>query len=125
MDALAAYLRASGARPFAWGECDCCTWACDWVLQRRGVDPAAEWRGRYRTRRGAMRNVRPGFLLVVAGAMAKAGLKTTDDPTPGDVGVVMTPQGASLAIKTPTGWAGKAEAGIVVAPFTALEAWSI
>ena len=122
---LVAFLRASGARAFAWGECDCCTWACDWVLARRGVDPAARWRGRYRTALGAKRNLRRGLGVVAGEAFAVAGLQRTTDPRPGDVGVVWTPQGASLAIRTATGWAGKAETGIVVAPFETLFAWTV
>lgn len=122
---LVDYLRASGSRSFVWGECDCCTWVCDWVLQRRGVDPAARWRGRYGSARGALRNLKPGLLPVVAKAMARAGLAATDDPQPGDVGVVQTAHGASLAIRATTGWAGKAETGIVVAPFPVLAAWTV
>lgn len=125
MHDLADYLRASGARPFAWGACDCCTWVCDWVVLRRGVDPAARWRGRYRTARAAHRNLKNGLVSVASESMASAGLSATDDPQPGDVGVVLTGQGQSLAIKTVTGWAGKAETGVVVAPFPVLAAWTV
>jgi hypothetical protein len=43
------------SRPFAWGEHDCALFACDAVLAMTGADPAAWFRGRYRTRRGAYR----------------------------------------------------------------------
>lgn len=125
---LADYLRAGAARPFAWDACDCCSWACAWVLLRRGVDPSAAWRGRYRTAGGALRHIRRagGDLLAVASAaMMDAGLVLTSSPQPGDIGVILSHQGQALALRTPTGWAAKAQAGIVVAPFDCLRAWSV
>ena len=125
---LSDYLRAGAAQPFAWGGCDCCSWACAWVAARRGVDPSARWRGRYRTARGAALQIRRagGDLLSVASvAMAAAGLAETRDPRPGDIGVIETDAGLALAIRTPTGWAAKALAGIAVAPFVCLRAWSV
>lgn len=125
---LAAFLREGAARPFAWGACDCCTFACAWIERRRGVDPSAPWRGRYRSVRGALRQMRRGggdLLAVVTKAMRSAGLNETSDPQPGDVGVVRTPAGLALAIRTPLGWAGKAESGVVTAPYPCLLAWSV
>lgn len=125
---LADYLRAGAARPFVWDACDCCSWACAWVLLRRGVDPSAAWRGRYRTARGALRHIRRagGDLLAVASAaMADAGLVVTSSPQPGDIGVILSAQGQALALRTPTGWAAKASVGIIVAPFDSLRAWSV
>ena len=40
--------------PFAWAEHDCfCGWAADAVLAMTGEDIAAQWRGRYKTAKGA------------------------------------------------------------------------
>jgi len=124
---LAEFLRDGASRPFRWGACDCCTWVCSWVLARRGVDPSAPWRGRYRTARGALRNIRRGgdFVAVVSGAMADAGLIETSDPQPGDIGVVEAEGGATLAICTGGKWAGKSERGVVVAPFPMIKAWRV
>ncbi|MBD3847112.1 hypothetical protein IED13_15490 [Bosea sp. SSUT16] len=125
---LADYLRDGAARPFAWDACDCCSWACAWVMLRRGVDPSQPWRGRYRTARGAIRQIRRAggdFLDVVSKAMAAAGLVETSEPQSGDVGLVQTPAGLALAIRTPLGWAAKAERGIAAAPFRCLRAWSV
>ncbi|MGA0564176.1 DUF6950 family protein [Ancylobacter sp. VNQ12] len=124
---LAEFLRDGATRRFEWGVCDCCIWACSWVLARRGVDPSAPWRGRYKTARGAMRHVRKGgdFVDVVSRAMADAGLVETVYPQIGDVGVVLTPLGASLAVRTYTGWAGKSERGVVVAPYALVKAWTV
>src|SRR4051812_43525055 len=66
-DALAQYLLASYDLPFVWGERDCALWACDWIKQRRGVDPGAPYRGRYTTQLGCARVLaRNGGLLQLA-----------------------------------------------------------
>lgn len=125
---LADYLRAGGAQPFAWDSCDCCSWACGWIALRRGVDPSASWRGRYRTARGAalmLRRAGGDLLAAASDAMAAAGLAVSAAPVAGDVGVVETSQGQALAIRTATGWAVKAPAGIAVAPFPCLRGWSV
>ncbi len=125
--ALAAYLRDAGARPFAWGACDCCSWTCDWVLQVAGVDPAAAWRGQCASEHDARRIVaRGGGVLALAQAgCAAAGLVPTGDPLPGDVGVVLTPQGATMAIRTRIGWACKTTDGLAVGPYPRLAAWRV
>lgn len=125
---LTDYLRSAAAQPFAWDICDCCSWACAWVALRRGVDPSAPWRGRYSTARGARRQIRRAggdLLSVVSSAMAAAGLAETAEPQPGDVGVIEVAAGLALAIRTPTGWAAKAEHGVAVHPFPCLRAWSV
>lgn len=130
---LSDFLRAGAARPFVWGEADCCTFACDWVLTRLGKDPALPWRGRYRTARGAARHLLRGagawplsgaLIPISAKAMESAGLQPTDAPKPGDIGLVETSNGFALAIRTRTGWACKSPGGITVAPFHAFSVWT-
>ncbi len=41
--------------PFQWGVSDCALFAADVVEAMTGVDPAARWRGKYKTPRGSMR----------------------------------------------------------------------
>jgi hypothetical protein len=56
---LANAIQQASARPFAWGQHDCATWAFD--LHRDltdGPDHAALWRGRYRTPIGCGRVLR-------------------------------------------------------------------
>ena len=58
--------------PFEWGECDCCLFAADVVRDLTGVDYAAEFRGRYSTKIGAARLIKPhgdleGFVSSVLG----------------------------------------------------------
>lgn len=41
-----------------WGRFDCCTFAFNWVQECIGVDPMAEYRGRYTSRAEAMQMLR-------------------------------------------------------------------
>jgi hypothetical protein len=72
---LDAYLRNCTAKPFAWGEHDCCLFACDAVREMTGIDPAAEFRGRYSTRAEAYRLLRretgKGDFLEAIGAISE------------------------------------------------------
>ncbi len=68
--------------PFAWGVADCCLFACDCVQAMTGVDPAAWFRGRYRTRGGAMRALR---------AYAGGGLEATAQSIATDLGMPELP----------------------------------
>lgn len=51
-------IKAASERPFSWGEFDCCTFAADCCVAICGVDPAADYRGRYTTELGAKRVLR-------------------------------------------------------------------
>ena len=48
----------ASARSFQWGSHDCCLFASDCVRAITGVDPASRFRGRYKTRLGAIRIMR-------------------------------------------------------------------
>ena len=39
---------------FKWGVFDCCTFAADWVKSATGIDPMADYRGRYASKEQAM-----------------------------------------------------------------------
>lgn len=55
---LAAFLEDAGRLPFAEGRHDCALFAAGAVAAMTGEDPAAGWRGRYRTTRGGLRVLR-------------------------------------------------------------------
>lgn len=46
-------IQAASGRPFLWGENDCCLFAADCCVAVCGVDPAEQYRGKYKTERGA------------------------------------------------------------------------
>lgn len=52
---LDAFIEARRERSFAWGTQDCCMFAADAVREITGLDPAAEFRGRYDSALGAIR----------------------------------------------------------------------
>lgn len=59
-------------RPFAYGEHDCSLFAADVVLALTGVDPAQQFRGKYRTEQAAYRLLaRSGGLAAVAQSVAR------------------------------------------------------
>lgn len=134
---LAAFLRRAAARPFAWGEFDCCLFFADWLVELAGVDPAAELRGRYSTEREMRRLVKAagGLVRLVDECMAGVGWRQTAAPQRGDIGLVRVGLKAwrGRLVMVPTGaiavsdelWAIKtAEPGrVTVARFPLVQAW--
>ena len=55
---LAEVVRAARGKRFAWGRHDCATFAFDCAAAMTGVDRLADFRGRYRTPKGAQRALR-------------------------------------------------------------------
>lgn len=84
---LIALIEKRTAAPFAWGSNDCCLWPADAVLAMTGRDPAAAYRGRYATQRGA------AVLLKRLGGLTSVGALCGSEIPPlcaqvGDVGLV-------------------------------------
>lgn len=51
------FLMQRAEAPFAWGVNDCCLFAADAVMAMTGVDPAAEFRGKYSDGPSALRAI--------------------------------------------------------------------
>lgn len=79
--ALSAEVEAARTRPFEWGRHDCALWAADCVMAMTGNDPAACWRGRYRTALGAARILRRSGCDDIAAMAARV----LDAPLPSPV----------------------------------------
>ncbi len=90
---LADFIEASRRRPWRWGEHDCTLFGADWIVQRIGRDPAETWRGGYATARECrdLLDSHGGLLAIVRDSLAMIGLRETDDPQTGDVGIVRAP----------------------------------
>ncbi len=58
---LAATVRAAAARPFSWATHNCAFFAADCVLAVTGIDPAADFRSRFKSRREAFNALRETF----------------------------------------------------------------
>lgn len=108
----------------------CAISQCDIHLAVFGVDPAAEWRGRYTTVRG-MRRVMgkgglPGCLARAARRLKWRRIKPAD-AKPGDVGIVIAPPGVAIVRLMRAGeWVGRNAHGFSVLPTDAVRAaWCI
>jgi hypothetical protein len=96
---LVTYMADCRARPFAPGHHDCALFAAGAVQAMTGVDPAAEWRGRYTTHRGGLRVLRrAGFrdhIEVAAALFAEIPLAQA---LPGDLAAIDTGCGPALGV---------------------------
>ncbi|MCR3909405.1 hypothetical protein NUK47_11520 [Aeromonas hydrophila] len=96
-------IQAASERPFCWGENDCCLFVADVCLAACDKDPAAEYRGRYRTEIGAKR------VLAKTHGDIPAALDAMFERIP----VAMAQRGDALVFDGPQGqtagvmWAGK------------------
>lgn len=116
-DALAAFLETMAGRRFQDGRADCGLTDADWVRAATGMDPAAHLRGRYATALGRERLLRRlgGLEAVMADCAARAGLRPTDDPGRGDVGLVESDAVELAAICLGRGrWAAQSRDGLAV-----------
>ncbi len=100
---LQAYLQANAAMRFEYGAFDCALFACGAVEAMTGVDLAAEVRGHYGSRMGAMRFLRQfvGSLSLEAAAeriAAAAGLVEVPVPAAARGDVLLRGRGPSAAL---------------------------
>ncbi|MBF0270313.1 MAG: hypothetical protein HQL44_17165 [Alphaproteobacteria bacterium] len=72
---MSAMIASAHGRAFEWGSFDCCLWACDVVEALTGVDPAAPFRGRYKSKRGAF----VALKRFAGGGMLETARKIADD----------------------------------------------
>ncbi|MFZ2869918.1 DUF6950 family protein [Zavarzinia sp.] len=126
------YLDSCRRRRWEWGAHDCTLFAADWVRLVTGLDPAADWRGRYASAdecRSRLSNA-GGIEAVVSRSMRLAGLAETTDPRPGDVGLVRAPTGVEAmgvisAICQGDLWVARTVGRVVAAPFPLVRAWRV
>jgi hypothetical protein len=126
---LAAFLQTRATTPFAWGANDCCTFAGDAVQIMTGNDPMRSLRGRYRTRRGAIR------LIKQYGGIERLVQQVLGSPLPaaalasrGDVVLLpdMQGQGPALGICVGANLLAAGHHGTVAFPLSAaLAAWRV
>jgi hypothetical protein len=124
---LGAYLEEVRERPFRWGSSDCALFAAGAVRAMTGADLGADWRGRYRSARGAARILRArGFAGLAdvadahfeAVAPASAGIGDLA-AVPGDAGLALgVVQGAGVYVLFPEGLA-------LIAREEAVRAWRV
>ncbi|GAB3021767.1 DUF6950 family protein [Bowmanella dokdonensis] len=104
---LANYLNECQAKPFEWGQHDCCLFAANAVLAFTGQDYAAAFRGRYSTELGAARALK----RYGAGTLKQTLLRVLGEPVPllqvsrGDVLLVTVDGRDSAAVFYQGAWA--------------------
>lgn len=96
---LEMYLAEMRRAKIAPGRVDCALFAAGGVKAVTGVDPAAEWRGHYRSFEAGLRLVRKaGFIDHIDAARYKFRSAPVAKATLGDLAVVPTPDGDALGI---------------------------
>lgn len=116
----------TGSR-LAWGLSDCALAIADIYRAALDVDPAAAFRGRYRTERGAKRILGPGGLVKAVGlACRRLGWQRIDpkDASPGDLGMILTPQGPACVIRHRLFFVGRIDFGFATHS-EAIRAWCV
>lgn len=92
---LAAFL--ADEKPFEWGKRDCSLWAADAVLCITGIDPAIDFRNRYKTAKGAAR------VLKKYGGLEGAVEMITMDHGMMEIPVALAQRGDVVLIDSPLG----------------------
>lgn len=106
--ALLAAIEEAMSGPFVWGARDCCTSACDALIALGFPDAAASWRGRYadEAEAEAILAAGGGMAQVVGAAFAAQGWPpiAPEAARLGDLGLVMSALGPSLALFDGARW---------------------
>ena len=121
------YKSLDNQSPFVWGQSDCCLFAADAVKAMTGTDPAKEFRGRYKSEKGAAR------ILARLGGLRKAiGSVMSEEINPllaqrGDI-VLLNNSGREIAgvIKSRGQISAKGVSGVIELPIRdAVCAWRV
>lgn len=133
-EALEAAIRAAVpqwcSEPFVWGRADCLLSLADIILAARGYDPAAQFRGRYQTRRGAYRVTREfgGPSGALAAMAYDCGWNEINPARAkiGDIGTYVNGHASGGVIRDSFIWIGRTETGFAGVPTAQVErAWRV
>ena len=133
---LPEYLAMLARKRFVYGSTDCLMILADWVTIRRGVDPAAAWRGTYHDEAGCRAALIAGRGIVrcIEAGLAPLGIQRAACPMRGDIGLVRTfiQRGDRAVLRqvgaictAPGRWAVMTDQGLVISEFQPVVAWSI
>ncbi|GKX33707.1 MAG: hypothetical protein MnENMB40S_13250 [Rhizobiaceae bacterium MnEN-MB40S] len=126
---LRTFLEIETAKPFAWGETDCCAMADRWVSLRAGFSPLDRYGRRHRCRADAIAWIDDDaryLARAVLAVMRHAELKRTRNPQPGDVGLVRIRNMLVMAICSGRLWVGRDVNGFMAASSNGLaRAWRV
>lgn len=116
--------------PMAWGVDDCALWCANILREALGYDAAASYRGRYKTRRGALRVLgRGGLEAAIERAAALHGWQPVvrGAERTGDIGIIVNEGITSTVICRAPGWfVGRNEHGWSAVKAEAVKSmWSV
>jgi hypothetical protein len=131
---LKMFLEDLPSRRWRPGEWDCLLMVAAWVIALDLPDPAAEFRGRYRSERGAARFLRRegGCVALMAPRLEALGFRRVEpaERRPGDVGAVrvlaeatMAPEVAGAVRVSARSWAVVTGRGVLLAPADTVACW--
>lgn len=96
---LTSYLLEHGKVAFSYGKQDCALFAAGAVAAMTGHDPAAEWRGRYRTPAGGLRLMRMAGFRGAVDFMNRTFVPIHPAfAGDGDIAAVPLPEGEALGV---------------------------
>lgn len=126
---IAEYIAAESAKAFRWGETDCCTTADRWVRGIHGFSPLAAFGRVHKTEEEARQWLsEPGSIAVAVNrVMRSCGLKKTNEPQAGDVGLILHAGKVCVAIHAGTLWFSRDETGLIGESLSChvIKAWKI
>lgn len=118
-DALAEWAKT----PMKWGKDDCILAVANIHVQLGLEDLTAEWRGKYRSRKGALRLLAGESLEAKMARMGGIPVPPSVAPS-GSFGYVMAPEGPACVIKYGPLWMGRVDYGYMASPSDAVvQAW--
>jgi hypothetical protein len=126
-EAIPAALAEWCATPVRYGIDDCCLAPANIYVGVLGFDPAARWRGRYSTRRGAQRLLgREGIIGTLSGVTKERGWRKIRPILAkiGDLGIIRTAEGPAVAIHYAGRWHNHIDYGFAALDRAVL-AWSV
>lgn len=131
--AILAAMEKAAETPMCWGVDDCALWVASIEREILGYDPAKSYRGRYTTRRGALRAMRGNLLKQIREVARRRKWKRIDPrlAQTGDVGMAWTEYSGKAVLATvicrKKGWfVGRNERGVTILPADRVEvAWSV
>lgn len=122
------FIAAEAEKPFGWGATDCATTADRWVQIARGISPMDALGRRHHDEAEARAWMTEfgGLSIAFNRAMRAAGMKKTQEPEVGDLGLVIFEGRMCIAIHAGTFWFSRHEDGLVGAPLgNVWKAWAI
>lgn len=114
--------------PIRWGKDDCLMGLAEIVREWTGKDFGKPFRGRYRSRHGAIRVLGargvPGAIRNAATAL-RFKRKAPSEARPGSLGYILSPEGPAGVIKHGAFWIGRVDNGFSALPDeSVVKAWS-